>query len=401
MCFLIVFAEHAGFYKAAGIPALGELCAMSVFLMMSGFLMVYSYMDRDIANDLKGCFRFSTGKIKKLYPLHVETAIIQLVIIILLYWEIFRTADQVHLESFFFRFGVNLGLMQAWVPDFQNYVFNFNGPSWFLSVMLFAYLLFPLFLKLLKKLGTIKKVLILAVCLIVATVAVEFAVAIFTGFIDTSGAAVQAASDGLPAVRVSSSPDVFTWFTQNSPITRTVDFFLGCIMGYIYLLRRKEKDIDAQNFSKGKWTVIEIAAILVFYIVSYFIAAGLILGCGDVGKTLVFCSPLFQCAMAFPVLLVCIYSRGYVTKFLSWKPLVYLGNISMYTYLIHYIFTQAWASIKQGTNYDDSGIVQWIAIVVEFALTIGCSILYDKLQKKKAAKAKAKAAAIAEAKAAQ
>ena len=77
MMFLIVFAEHAQFYRHTGIPNFGELCAMNIFLMMSGFLMVYSYIDREVPTDLRGCFKFSAGKLKKLYPLHAETAIIQ------------------------------------------------------------------------------------------------------------------------------------------------------------------------------------------------------------------------------------------------------------------------------------------------------------------------------------
>ncbi len=372
MCFLIVFAEHAGFYKVSGIPNFGELCIMSVFLMMSGFLMVFSYMDRDVPTDLRGSFRFSTGKIKKLYPLHVETAIIQFAIIVWLYWELFSNVDQLHLESFLFRFGVNLGLMQAWVPDYQNYVFNFNGPSWFLSVMLFAYFMFPLFLKLLKKLNDTKKLIILAGGMIVLSLCATVIVGILTGFDDNT----------------------FVWFTQNFPVTRTVDFLLGSIIGYIYVMRRKEKDIDAKERSKGKWTVIEAIVILLFYIGSYALAELLILGCGDAGKAVVFCSPLFSCLFAFPMLMVFVWNRGYITKVLSWKPLVYLGNISMYTYLLHYIFTQFWDSFRQKTGFDDlSGdkvYIRWIAIIIELALTIGSAVLYDKLQKKKAAKAKAK-----------
>ena len=396
LCFLMVFGEHAGFYKVSGIPAFGESCAMSVFLMMSGFLMVYSYMDRETESSIGGCFRFTTGKLKKLYPLHVETATLQFIMFIILYWSLFVSIDQVHLESQLFRFGVNLSLMQAWVPDYNNYVFNFNGPSWFLSVMLFAYFLFPLILKLLKKLGSIKKVLCLAVIVSAVFTGIEIAVGYALGFPEVFSAVTGASFEH----------DLFIWFTQNSPIMRVADFFIGCVMGYIYMARRKESDIDSREFSKVKWTIIEVIAFALFYFVSYYGAGLLILSGWDLGKIITFCSPVFSCVMSMLVLLVCIYSRGYISKALSWKPLVYLGNISMYTYLIHYIFTQGWAYIVQANGIDDmSNGVRWIAIVVEFALTIVCSVLYDKLQKKKAAKAKAKkeaaAAAKAEAKAAQ
>ena len=368
MCFLIVFGDHSGFYKVFPIPNYGELCIMSVFLMMSGFLMVYSYNDREVPSNVGGCFRFSTGKIKKLYPLHVETAVIQLIIILILYRELIAIDFQ-HVLRLGFRFVVNLGLMQAWVPDFPNYVFSFNGPSWFLSVMLFAYFMFPLFLRLLKKLGDTKKVLILALAVVIVSFVLESVVGRVFG-VD------------------SETNDVYTWFTQNSPIMRTVDFFLGCVMGYIYVGNRKTGDPDSKSRSLGLWTVIELAVILLFYLGSYYLAAQLILKYGTAGKMVVFCQPLFSALFAIPMILIFVWERGYITKLLSWKPLVYLGNISMYTYLIHYVFTQAWASLCLGMNIDNSGMTRVISIVVEFALTIICSIWYDRMRTKKAAKKK-------------
>lgn len=369
MCFLMVFGEHAGFYKEFGIPSFGELCAMSVFLMMSGFLMVYSYMDRDTPSDLKGCFRFTTGKIKKLYPLHVETAVIQFIFIIILYWEMFAVIDQTHLESWLFKFGVNLALMQAWVPDFHGYVFNFNGPSWFLSVMLFAYFMFPLILKLLKKLETKKKILIFSAGVMVIGTAAVLIMFAFTG----------------------ADSDVFTWFTQNSPILRIIDFYYGCVAGYIYMQNRKAGDPDSKPHSKVKWTFLELGALLMFYIISTLFVLVMITGFGGLGKAISFCQPLIAPIFTLPTLMVFIWERGYITAALKWKPLVYLGNISMYTYLIHYIFTMGWSYFCQGQNIDNTGMTRIIAIIVEFALTIVTSMLYDKFQKHKAKVKKEKA----------
>lgn len=364
MCFLMVFADHSGFYKRTGFHEYGELCLISVFLMMSGFLMVYSYINRELPETLEGYFKFSLGKIKKLYPLHVETAFIQLFIILILYRSLIADNIMALLRTLW-EFIVNLCLMQAWVPDFQHYVFNFNGPSWFLSVMLLAYFLFPIMLRFLKKLGDIRKILIFTACLIALT------------FIITSAFGAM-----------NNYNEKFIWFTQNFPPIRSVDFFLGCVIGYIYVMRRKDEDIDAQEYSKGLWTVIEAFVMLFFYVGSFFIAGFFILECGDIGKMIVFCTPVYSSFFAFLMFMIFIWNRGYITKILSWKPLVYLGNISMYTYLIHYIFTQAWASFRQATGFDDSGTIGYVVIAVEFILTIVVSMLYDKIQRKKPMKAK-------------
>ena len=46
---MIVFGEHSGFFRLIGIPIFFEISTMSVFLMMSGFLMYYSYSERELS----------------------------------------------------------------------------------------------------------------------------------------------------------------------------------------------------------------------------------------------------------------------------------------------------------------------------------------------------------------
>ena len=61
----------------------------------------------------------------------------------------------------------------------------------------------------------------------------------------------------------------------------------------------------------------------------------------------------------------------------------------MYTYLIHYIFTQLWAYLQDYVFYiDRMDSINYIAVFVELLLTIFASVLYDKHRKNKVAKAK-------------
>lgn len=59
------------FFLHAGALVNWSSLAVSTFFVLSGFLMVYTYIDRDIDLTLKGCFCFALSKIKKLYPLHI------------------------------------------------------------------------------------------------------------------------------------------------------------------------------------------------------------------------------------------------------------------------------------------------------------------------------------------
>ena len=370
ICFLIVFGEHSGFYRLIGIPIFFEISTMSVFLMMSGFLMYYSYSERELSMKPTDSVKFSVGKIKKLYPLHVETALIQLVFNIIFFFDLFKTHPEWY-GGFAFRVGINLALLQAWFPDRIHYTFFLNGPSWFLSVMVFAYFMFPYIAKLIKKLKTIKNALIAAFVLFAVSLAVTLIVGSKTGYMDS---------------------EFFIWFTMNSPIMRITDFIMGCFIGFIYVERRKTVDVDAKPYSKGLWTFYEIMSFLLLQIFSIFIVAGVYL-LGDVGIALTYCTAGLPCLIGLPMLLVCIYGRGHMTKILSWKPLVYLGDITMYTYLIHYIYTQLWAYLQDYVlGIDKSDPRNMYIVPVEFVLTIGTAILYDKYRKKKAAAAKARAA---------
>ena len=369
LLFLVVFGEHSGFYRLIGVPIFFEISIMSVFLMMSGFLMFYTYSERELSTNPVENVKFSIGRIKKLYPLHVETALIQLAFVIFFFFDYFKTNPE-GFGYFSFRVGVNLALLQAWVPNLEEYTFFLNGPSWFLSVMLFAYFLFPYIVKLLKKLKTIRNGVIAAVLLFTISFIVTILVGSKTGYLDS---------------------EFFIWFTMNSPIMRTTDFILGCIIGFIYVERRKTADIDAKPYSKGLWTFYEIMSFLLLQVFSVFIVAGVYLIAGDIGIALAYCTVGLPCLIGLPILLVCIYGRGYMSKLFSWKPLVYLGDISMYTYLIHYIYTQLWAYLQDYVfGIDKSDPRNIYMVPVEFVLTIGTAILYDKFRKKRAAAAKAK-----------
>ncbi len=349
---------------------------MSIFLMMSGFLMYYSYSQRDLPSNIADNAKFAVGKIKKLYPLHVETALIQLVFNIIFYFDIFANHPEWY-AGYAFRVGINLALLQAWVPDRMNYTFFLNGPSWFLSVMLFAYFMFPLIAKAIKKFGNIRNSVIALVGIFVVAYTATIICGLNTSFnVDVS--------------ENINSNDFFLWFTMNSPIMRLTDFIIGCIIGFIYLERRKNKDIDTKSYSKGLWTFLEIMAFVHFRFISIILVYCFFM-LGDLGIAFVFCPPGLPCLLGLPLLLVCIYERGLLSKLFSWKPLVYLGDISMYTYLIHYVFTQLWAYMQDYVfEIERTDSINMLIIPLELILTIGISILYDKHCKKKVALKKQK-----------
>ena len=83
LAFLGIFLSHSDITAFSS----GGAWGVSVFLILSGFLMYYSYYgDNRVQNlGLKYSIRFGISKIKKLYPLHIVTMISALPFMIISY----------------------------------------------------------------------------------------------------------------------------------------------------------------------------------------------------------------------------------------------------------------------------------------------------------------------------
>lgn len=127
---------------------------VSVFFILSGFVHAYVYYDRNINSDLKESVIFSIEKVAKLYPLHILMTIFAVILSVkdLMCHYIFKRVVLYMAQLFFSIF-----LIQAWFPSILIY-FSMNTVSWYLSVTLFIYLVFPLILnKIVKKIKNIKQ----------------------------------------------------------------------------------------------------------------------------------------------------------------------------------------------------------------------------------------------------
>ena len=353
ICFFFVFGVHAG------IPYVGTAAwTLSVFFMLSGFMMVYSYVDRGLNCSFKDNFKFMTKRVGKLYPLHIAMAIVM--VGELLFFQNAPIDAQHYALYFLVIVPVNLLLLQAWVPLLNGFVFSLNGPTWYLSASMLSFFIFPWELKIIKKLGSIKKLLIVSGVLMVLGYAVTY----------------------IAGVNMNFEGDVFIWLTQHFPIMRAVEFFIGAVAGYIYVENSDKIKAAASKLSCGVWTVIEILVIvLVVFSDIYAIWANNYTW----GKALVFCRTVVPVITSLIVIYVFVLNRGMITKLLDNKVLRYLGDISMYLYMFHYIFCVNKALVGE-CGWVIEGWFKAFMITAELGLTILCSALYNKYAKGKKTK---------------
>lgn len=201
---------------------------VSVFLVLSGFLMVYSYYEKEVDLSTKSCVVFSVNKIKKLYLLHIIMMIAALVLLIISI-IVNKSFKDVLLTVAKLMF--NALLLQAWIP-ISNIYFSLNGVSWYLSVCVLLYMAFPIIITKIKKQGGgIANAFLIYIIMLVAAFCTR-GITLFDNF--------------------------SKWFTYICPLFRLGDFVIGCYLGYVYINRN-----EAKVRRRGPYTVFEIVVFVI------------------------------------------------------------------------------------------------------------------------------------------
>lgn len=124
----IVIGHAGGHFVAGGV----EFC--SFFFILSGFL---------YKGNKTTYWEYVWRKAKAIYPIYW----ICLVMSILLAY-VRHNAEQSHID---WDIIPHLLLIQSWIPSTTNYAMNYLGLSWFLSSLMFCYLLSPLLYKVISR----------------------------------------------------------------------------------------------------------------------------------------------------------------------------------------------------------------------------------------------------------
>lgn len=111
---------------------------VDMFFILSGFVISYSYPSD--ARGVAAYSRFMIRRIARIYPLHLLSL---LIFVVLIGVGLERTARSTPLDFLY-----NLLLLQAW--GVTNHL-SFNSPSWSISAEFFCYLAFPLLMLLARK----------------------------------------------------------------------------------------------------------------------------------------------------------------------------------------------------------------------------------------------------------
>ena len=338
LAFLGIFLSHAG------APVEWAKLGVSVFFVLSGYLMTDNYREREMEISVKKNCLFAAGKIKKLYPLHILTMVCAALLALAVIWQ--NGIDRASVLTLAGNVAANLLLIQAWIPEAAV---SLNSVAWYLSAALFFYFLFPWIIKGMKKIsgGGKRSPWISGCILILATQLLgAFLIRFFTG----------------------ESGTVYVWATYFLPAFRLGDFLFGCMIG---MLKDEKKEI---SIKKGILLTAELLLLVCCIFLSYY---GKKTYAGIFPSVILNYTTLYiPLAAGLIILFLC---RGPIAGLLTNRALVALGNISAYAFLIHNVIT---VYVNNGIAFmgiELTGLLLWGKVAAEFALTVVFSLLYARI----------------------
>lgn len=339
LLFIGVFLAHSGAnFDYAGL-------SVSSFFLLSGYLLTLKNKDKDCNINICDSIQSSFKRMSKNYLLHIITMILCIILTILSFIKNGFTSQI--FKRFIAEILCNVLLIQSFVPDI-DFSFSLNGASWFLSAMLFMYICFPFILNLVKRIKKSE-----AKKLIFIIIMFELVVSCFLS-------------------KNMMNPDIYRWLTHTFPPFRLGDFVVGMLIAIIYQDYPRKSCVSFAGCLEELIILILISMIIV--LPSLFSKNNLDFIDNPTTKNLIASILLFHLIFK---------NNGLLTKFLvSSRFLVINGNLSNYSYLIHYVVTMYTFSACKFFGVDISvGLLKLVSILTMYILTMLISYFYSVFQK--------------------
>lgn len=279
---LMIFLSHVGICDFGGDGG------VSFFLVLSGFVLCDGYQQR-LRQHVITYKSFIRRRIAKIYPLHLLCFVC----------AFFLPWIHDHNPAIWLS---NLLLLQSWSPAPEVH-FSANSVSWFLSVMIFCYLLFPLIMRLIDR---SQRYFFLAASMLLA---VYFVV-------------IQFVPDAL-----------FNGLIYINPLFRLPDFILGVIIWQLIGRSLKTDSPRVPKFSFAVASAIELSVIALFTLT--------VVAYGFVSLRYGLVSLWWPASLAFIGIFALFNDNGgIVSRVFRLRPLVSFGNVSFSFYMVHVLVIQ-------------------------------------------------------------
>lgn len=334
---LIVLSHFNSVYGIWSFASFFGSVGVDFFVVLSGFLALYNYKSASEQEvSIKQSIKYSIGKIRKSYKLHIITLFVMVVFEIVNIY--FNGGDSLKTIVNIVALPLNIFLLQAFVPIRQIY-YSYNGVAWYLSITMWFYFITTycnLKVSKLKEVKTIFKCLLLVYGLQIVLV--------------------------LLVVSCTDNYGVYHAIFYVNPFFRSLEFIIGMLVGALY------KNGFLLELKKTKSSIFEVVAGLIFLVFMYnfkLIPSG------------------YNMIAAIPIICIISYlfvlNAGVLTSKLTNRLTIFIGNISFEIFLIHFVVLSYINMInKQFLNCDMK-----LIIIVSFVSIAIVSVCYNVLNNSK------------------
>lgn len=325
----LVFISHCGFMEnsvGGSLFNFAGAAGVSIFLVLAGFLAMYNYRVNESPLTIASLIKRTATKANKFYPLHLIGLVLAVPIMIV-------AGNYLHLIP---KFLTNLFLVQSWIPA-SSYYFSFNTPSWYLSTYLFLLALSP---ALLPRIDYLFRS---------ALKPYWAAIGIFVVFV------VEVAISALPL-----SFGFLHWFSYVFPPVRLFDYLAGILLAIF--IRSYSNELVALSPALSIGSIVLFGCAILYTMVYpeiqiwYYSAAWLV--------------------PSLVIIAACMGAAARRYSFWKWAPLVFLGDISMEFFLIH------WLIIRYLENMLDVYSMPIATMLLLFIISLACAWSLSILNKK-------------------
>ncbi len=292
LCYIGIFLFHVGYENLYG------HISVSVFFILSGFMSIYTYKNKDEKLTFKNSFKYAVSRIKKIYLLHLITTLIIFILDLFSFIEYHESFSPLY--DLLTKLVANLTLAKALIPSFALGT-SLNGVSWFLATSFFIYLTAPYLIRFVNKHG---KMFLVFSCFVLFLLQIISCIPVFHFF-------------GIYS-------DISDWYVFHFPLCRLAEFFYGLVIGKYY------QDIINFRINVVIRYVLFIALLGLSYHITFisdpydniYLSAVLNLTSKHAPIAVGWLIYFLRCDIIF-------------VKLLNNEFLQNLGDLSMYTYLIH------------------------------------------------------------------
>jgi len=313
-------------FSIAEYPQYFAITGMSVFFVLSGFVIHYNYRDIFLSKTVaRSVCEFASARFARLYPLYFV-----LLLVALGAENFFTTTRRAASSIAAPLMAYHLSLTQTWWyvvlgdHELANWPF---GISWSISTEMYFYAVFAAAVFFIASLKARAPILI---AIVYSTVVMIGLAALYAHLPDPLQIAQWVGQDEISGAQ-NVDDSFFRWFLYLSPYVRVLEFLLGCMAAQAFMQISQSKPSRHEQ-----WGGRAALGLAVLFLTFEFLVSTGWLGAPFFRHYLLPLSMNFLCAPAIAIIIFCLARYdSWLGRILSLPALLFLGEISYSIYLLH------------------------------------------------------------------